>query len=687
MKKLLYTALLSVLCMPLFSQSELEHKAPTLQVGLDGLNFSKGTLDAKIIMQMVAEKQEEVALKVVQNMFLSKMEDAGGAFYSFTDNVIRGVVTERDPDVVAKKLLENTVNIAFTYAFADYYVRHLEGEHLGRFTQLMQYYYKDYEPSQHARGLLSLRVLKSNSYEKNTSQNNSILDDSATSMIALLSDMASLSIKKNETLKELGVMQVSYAQSYDYMNTYLTLARDSSDSRRDKKKFEVAAIVYKNMETQLGEFTNMIGLINYHIQSKSYRLNTIALLQDFQQTAGLENKPLPPTLEFVRTKLLVSMDSLQVLMKKPSTDTLTKNRLYRDLQTLTDIYYYVSKAKTYFNDNPLAENGNNIGKLIICSDIVYTLHADILPKLSKIAVFDRSLLTQADSLDLVVKRIGAFYKDKLDRVFAERDSHLKVDLLLSILSKVYQFDKANTFSTCVGILDDIEEIFPNERIKDALSFINTYVRDFVAIRKDEKGNEYLSFNIESLLSKLSEVKSDKLRRTSFLFTVGVNTAMFDKTLTLESGKILKNYSYVSEKIGVKVKIKDWNFWQTRNSGESYEIGGTKYTKRSTPYEPVVSNFYWTLYGSGILYNIVNTGTSPDFNYPLVATGFGWTFFNNLNLTLSAGVPILKNADLSQSFDHFYYGFSFDVPFLEYIKRASDNRKDAQNKKILAKLSK
>ena len=108
------------------AQSELDAKAPTLQIGLDGFSFAKGSLDAQLIMEIVAEKQKEIKVKAIQNIFLTKVENAGGTIYCFVDNVVRELVLEPDQSVRTKKILENSVNLVFTGAFLNFYLSTLK---------------------------------------------------------------------------------------------------------------------------------------------------------------------------------------------------------------------------------------------------------------------------------------------------------------------------------------------------------------------------------------------------------------------------------------------------------------------------------------------------------------------------------------------------------------------------------
>lgn len=666
------------------NNSTIEHTAPTLQVGLDALNFSRGTLDAELIMQIVAEKQQEVALKVVQNMFLKRMEDSGGAFYSFTDNIVRSIVTERDVNLITRKLLENTVNITFTYAFADFYIKNLTGNHLTHFNSLAKSttigLKTDFTQAQVELGLKGL-------YKNNTTtEEEPYIDENTTSLIALISDISSEVIRHNSSLKQLGVMQVSYAQSYEFMNTFLRLYT------KDPTDYSKARVIYDDMEKTLSSYTNMIGILNYHIQAGSYRPNGANAIRDFapSHVGSYDGPQIIADLNTVSDELSKSIILMQNKMIAIQ-DTFIIKKIHTDLQTLGQIHSYISKANLYYQKHSTLNStqGSNddetkkyTQELVANSDIVYTLYTDIIPKLNSMVVWDIKLIQNQEKLNNICRGIENHYKKDINNPLNTISVNRLASFLTSI-SKMYQFDRANTFSTSVHLLAELDGIFPNERINDALAFISTYIRDFVTISTDKGNHEYITINLESLLSNLNTVKPDRLRRGSVLFTVGVNTSYFIKPLSLSNQETIQNFSYISEKIGIKYKIKDYNFWMTRNPGETYTIDGTQYKKIKPPTEPAVSDIHLLLYGSGILYNIINSGTSKSFNHPMVGAGFGLTFYNSLDLNITAGIPIIKSNSIENSFQSWFIGLGFDFPFSEYIKRLSDKRENNKNKKLIA----
>jgi hypothetical protein len=90
------------------------------------------------------------------------------------------------------------------------------------------------------------------------------------------------------------------------------------------------------------------------------------------------------------------------------------------------------------------------------------------------------------------------------------------------------------------------------------------------------------------------------------------------------------------------------------------------------------------YGSGLLYNIINTGNSSVFRSPLIGTGLGITFYNSLDLNFTASVPIFSDRTLSKSFEYPLYSINFDIRIGEYFERLSKKRSDKATQKNLAK---
>lgn len=647
------------------SNEDLEHNAPSLQIGLDGLAFSRGTLDAQLIMEIIAEKQREIKLKIVQNMFLGKLQNTGGAVYAYADNILRTVLEEKEQTTRAKLVMESTVNMVFVYAFAEYYVHQLQGntdEINAAFATVAKAYGIDDLSA--VRSLRDLRAQPDKSPEKSglhTSGNVSREDD-ASSLLALVLDMASEAVREDENLKDLGVMRISYSATYEYLNEYKSVLVDP------KKKAIKAGIekLYADMKVKIKKITSVIGLLSYVTNQFTFRYNQLDVAS--LNSAGQPAAVAAGNVDFA--------NAISVLAQVAQTISTNRDTVYKDnIAQLVRIKTYLEKAQKFLQ----GYGGNFSGRESTVSDIIYTIQSDFTPLLTKMAFIDPALTGLVTSLAGQNEILAGKIMSTLDDLQSFKE---KILPLFRLVSRLYEFNRSTTFSEYIKLVNELEDVFPDERIKDALSKINSFVKDYAVIKTNEKGKEVLDFNVESFLVKLENMKKYRYRQFEFLFTVGASSGFFTKELVMK-GDTLNSFSFVSEKIGLKFKIKDFD-WKTRNPGETYRIGGSEYTKITAPSEPIVSDIHLLLYGSGLLYNILNTGNSSAFKAPLVGTGLGLTFVNALDLNLTAAVPIFSDRSFSSSFDYPLLSLNFDIRFTEYLNRLQKKRDANRNQKNLAK---
>ena len=59
------------------------HEGPTIQLGLNGLNFDKGNFDAELVAEIIAEKQSELQSKLIKSMILNNVGTDNGLVYSY----------------------------------------------------------------------------------------------------------------------------------------------------------------------------------------------------------------------------------------------------------------------------------------------------------------------------------------------------------------------------------------------------------------------------------------------------------------------------------------------------------------------------------------------------------------------------------------------------------------------------
>jgi hypothetical protein len=694
MKKIAKATLFFILInsSPLRTQTDLEHKAPTLQIGLDGLSFAKGGLDAKLIMEIIAQKQQELKIIAVQNMFLKKLENSGGTVYNFGDNVIKAITEEADQKVRTRKVLENAVNLVFTMSFLEYYLSNskLDTELLG----LANYY----GLTGLTRDKINLREISKTCLNRKTTPAEK---DKYLELITLFLDISTEAIRSDDKLQQLGLMQISYSQSYTHLNKYYELFEEKGAEvastqapNRIQRLFlrnsqitalktssisatptqTLATNLLEDMKLLLSNLTKKIGLINYYKEELSFRQDDKNILRysvTVNTVTSISNYS-----NYINP---VVIDSLKDVIKKMSLlSDWDNDKMNNELPKLSKIMSYLKKA------NEFASSTTSISLNIstTLSDILYTINNEFIPSLEQNLKYNTKLVYVIEELQASNKNL---YKYLLQDANFD-DNNINSEKFTVLISKLYQFNKAGTISDYLKYIDDVSQNFPVKEVRDALSTLTTFIKDYSTIVYKEDGKDVLSFNAESFILKLQSIKSERLKRLQLNFTVGTNNASFfnNNAIILTDGSELNNFSYVSEKIGIKYKLWDWSNSRTRDPGEAFKRFkyGHYIVRNVAPVEPIVSNWHLLAYGSGILYNLVNASTSKEFNLPLLGIGTGLTFVNALDFNVSYGIPILKNEPFENGLEHAFVNIGFDIQFTEYISKLNEKRQLSKVQKAL-----
>jgi len=286
------------------------------------------------------------------------------------------------------------------------------------------------------------------------------------------------------------------------------------------------------------------------------------------------------------------------------------------------------------------------------------------------------------------------------------DSSIKNDLskvninlnlsFMNVFTKIDEFDKVQTYSNFLNQLSDAGDVFSDEEMRKSINRIITFVRSYIKVGEDTSGRLSLNLDVEGFLYNLQKTPYNKFRPLEFHFTVGANTTYFKSNLITNATDTIRNYSFIGEKIGIKYKIWDWKYTRSFSKGETFtykrwynifRCNNVSYLRTGPPKEPTISNIHLLAYGSGILYNLVNTGTTKSFNSPLVGVGIGITFFNDLDFNVSWGRPILNNKSFNDSSVPSFFNVGFDIQFIEYYDRLNQKRKANQIQKKLAQAAK
>ena len=768
---------LSQLCVSInaFSQ-EIEHQAPTLQLGLDGLSFSKGSLDAQIIAEIIAAKQGEIKLKLVQNAFLGKITGSGATVYNYADNIIRGIVQEPNAEIRTRKILENTVNLVFVYAFAHYYTMQAENDPAikntldalassisakanekgklvdknmlisdvdsikkianaalttkaedGTTTTISQLneginkmkkdsslklkavnnilkkiikedtsglnkseksdlkdkmtksinnaFSNPIHKLDYSSGLISskLKSIDEIHKDKKTESDPAFTENVKTEFIATIIDIASEVVRANPKLNELGLMKVSYSKTYDYLNLYLIAKEEANANAKEAKEKKAVKkacnAIFSSMDAMLNKYVNYIGTVNYLLEKTSLKNNLLNKNLKFsKKDSGKEKHNIATQINLLDT----AIDSISSQYKGLRSKSMVSlaDKYHASIDKLMASREYLKKIDFIYKQphDSITEEWR--------SDMLYVIQNEIKPMLAGNVMLYPKLYTIIDNLSQ--------FQENLFKGSTIKKIGTNPEPFIQLLGALYNFDKANTFSNYINLLPLLDQVFGDSRIKEAISTINTFVKDYIVIKENPAGNEVIDFNVESFLVKLQNIQSDKIRRLQFHFTVGMNSSFYNKTLMLDDSTLITNLSHFSEKIGVKYKIISKGDWWPRNPGESYKSYCKYKTKKTPPREPLISNWHVLLYGSGILYNVINSSTNKEFSFPTVALGTGITFYNALDFNVSLGVPLFEKGGLKKMFTYPFINAGFDIQFTEYLSAVNKKRKSNKTQKQLTK---
>lgn len=226
---------------------------------------------------------------------------------------------------------------------------------------------------------------------------------------------------------------------------------------------------------------------------------------------------------------------------------------------------------------------------------------------------------------------------------------------------------------------------PNDVVASVLDFFieNTIIEynlngNIVNSEEESTSTGYLYIDVESLIYTIDQnfssiTKKGITKYVTPFFSIGTNYASFNETNSLIKNpdgttSSLGNLYFASEKIGLKWKLWNWKYTHAFKTGESFNYYG-KTTHWFRPQEePLISDFHIIIYGSGLLYNLVDLKSESDFNYAVVGTGFGITFFNGLSANISIASPIID-----KKLENSFINFGFDIPIIEYISALSKKK--------------
>ena len=313
------------------------------------------------------------------------------------------------------------------------------------------------------------------------------------------------------------------------------------------------------------------------------------------------------------------------------------------------------QSRGFFQKNPLSKKFK-YGLILNYSKIKNSgQETQIINQLTK---FVSKINTSLSSADEVFKFINDSGKKVNDlKTLSNDDIGFILQLFSLSLDKFRNEIGQNSFIAKIG--DIISTYVIYDMIQNDPEKVYTFKLDVEAI--------ILSLEDEFYNSKITGLKKHKIGVEPF-FGIGINYGILthdDNDILNEANtESIYQLSYVSEKFGLKFLFADFEYTHSHKPLEWYQYRGTYRRWKGPTTAPLINNVYGMIYASGIVYNVVDLKSEDNFNFAMLGTGLGITFFNDLEMNISYSVPLIKGEN---AFENGMINLGFDIPIFEYIK--------------------
>jgi len=187
----------------------------------------------------------------------------------------------------------------------------------------------------------------------------------------------------------------------------------------------------------------------------------------------------------------------------------------------------------------------------------------------------------------------------------------------------------------------------------------------------------LAFEDKFYHVEISSIRKHFIGIKPFL-TIGFNYGYFtnqtNEFIVDNTTKSLNQIALAGEKIGLKFTLFDFKYSHSFAPLEWYEYRGSYRQWTAPQAKPLINNIYGFIYGSGLIYNIVNLKTEKNFNSMITGIGFGIEFFNGLETNLSYAIPLTAKDNFKEMNKKSLINFGVDIPIFEYLRAARAKNK-------------
>lgn len=466
--------------------------------------------------------------------------------------------------------------------------------------------------------------------------------------MSMLVDLIYDACLHNEEVKSTGMFQSHQIDDarYKVLNKYLYFGRENPNSK-----------IYKSLDNYKPKIDTLLSfLFGYYNLFEKY--------QDFYVQPNkkeLDNLINQSTFDSDRINDLIESLKTEINGAKLTSTALNTDVLKNNMSELNRV---INSFPIYFKTHKKPKN--TYERTIAAKsdlDIAYSLEKDVIPllrELNSVGTYDGALDT-ANKLTTELFENGLwFFKQDTNKIYTSINN---LHNYLPLLHIINNLDKVESYDYMFKFLTGIGETIGDGRTKAVVQAITNGVDKYTTMDKE---NNKIVMDVEGFaVGVYDRFAKNQHSRLSLMLSVGANynvTLNSSKNITetfnfINGTDTTKTSQFISEKIGLKLNIIDWN--RRRNFGSTKKL----LSKRRAPkqgHNPIVDDLHMMLYGSGLLYQIEVLNSADEFKTAIVGSGIGITFFNGLDFNISYAVPHTFN------FDKGFMCISFDIALTEYL---------------------
>lgn len=672
---------------------------PSLAVGLSGLVSERGNIDVELLTEIISQKQEELKKEGIRRIMNKEVLNHSYALWDFTNHSLEMLLYSKDKKAIEKELAEYATNLVLVYGFAEAYLQasyQLGNSELSEamnsfpfknkmrlddwkmFTDtLRRYSGENVEPKEKLRlkstkifWIARLGLLDETSFSKT--------NDSVISFNSFFLDLIYDVLKENKTIRDIGffseadpVSEKMYKDKNKFWCVKNYAKTNNSDSTYDKLRNRIdeeLSIFLTNYYTLKATYNSGLS-INDLFKTLSDSEKTPTLKGMFKNELSI-NDSFVSRIRNVEVEKLLSVSTKIAEKVNASSSILSLSKTDSLAVELNECIHFLRRiranADQEFNNNDLLYLREKAMPLFLELNMTYGIGQSYLDDMRVVLNF-----IYAKNIFTIKNEIA---KLKYNKLLASLPLDRFYDFV-KLLTELHKLDKANTYDYVFNNIKQVSTVLPNGKAKTYLSVLTDNVERFAFINREENKIE---IDVEEILLQLYKRYSEQNNsRFKFYLSLGLNQTLnisYAKGFELYNDETdlnsqIKSLAFASEKIGFKYEVVQFPGKENNSNKDKLDF------KNSQPY---IKDIHLIAFGSGILYNVVNTTTSKNFNAILTGVGAGTSFYNGLDVNLFYATPILptESFDLSLSRRQLF-GFSIDIKFMEYIEALRKKRAEAK----------